>query len=112
MFVHVEPFLRLNAALQEDIETLQRDINALQEKRKQTPHHITVEELPEEARFRQLSSQSKHLLDTLKMIAYPAETAMANSLREHLKGPTRPVASCAPSAPPGRSFRARICAWL
>lgn len=37
VYVHVEPFLRLNAALQEDIETLQRDLNALQEKRKQTP---------------------------------------------------------------------------
>ena len=29
----------------------------------------------------------KHLVDTLKMIAYRAETAMANSLREHLKRP-------------------------
>ena len=84
---HVEPFLRRKAALQEDIETLQLDLNALKEKRKETPHHITVEELPEEARFRQLSTQSKHLLDTVKMIAYRAETAMANSLREHLKRP-------------------------
>jgi len=84
---HVEPFLRRKAALQEDIEILQLDLNALQEKRKETPHHITVEELPEEARFRQLSTQSKHLLDTVKMIAYRAETAMANSLREHLKRP-------------------------
>jgi hypothetical protein len=84
---HVEPFVRRKAALQEDIETLQLDLNALKEKRKETPHHITVEELPEEARFRQLSTQSKHLLDTLKMIAYRAETAMANSLREHLKRP-------------------------
>ena len=55
--------------------------------RKQTPQHITLEELPEEARFRQLSTHSKHLLDTIKMIAYRAETAMANSLREHLKRP-------------------------
>ena len=84
---HVEPFLRRKAALQEDIETLQLDLNALKEKRKETPHHITVEELPEEARFRQLSTQSKHLLDTVKMIAYRAETAMANSPREHLKRP-------------------------
>ena len=84
---HVEPFLRRKAALQEDIEILQLDLNALQEKRKETPHHITVEELPDEARFRQLSTQSKHLLDTVKMIAYRAETAMANSLREHLKRP-------------------------
>jgi len=84
---HVEPFVRRKAALHEQIETLQQELAALKAKRKETPHHITVDALPEEARFRQLSTQSKHLVDTLKMIAYRAETAMANSLREHLKRP-------------------------
>jgi hypothetical protein len=84
---HVEPFVRRKAALQEEIETLQHDLDALKAKRKETPHHVTVDELPEEARFRQLSTHSKHLIDTIKMIAYRAETAMANSLREHLKRP-------------------------
>ena len=84
---HVEPFMRRKAALQEEIEALQRELDTLKAKRKETPHHITIEELPEEARFRQLSTQSKHLIDTIKMIAYRAETAMANSLREHLKRP-------------------------
>ena len=84
---HVEPFLRRKAVLQEEIETLQHNLDTLKAKRKQTPHHITVEELPEEARFRQLSTHSKHLLDTVKMIAYRAETAMANALREHLTRP-------------------------
>jgi len=84
---HVEPFLRRKAALQDEIETLQRELDTLKARRKETAHHITVEELPEEARFRQLSSQSKQLIDTLKMIAYRAETAMANSLREHLTRP-------------------------
>jgi hypothetical protein len=84
---HVEPFVRRKAALQEEIETLQHALATLKASRKETPHHITVDELPEEARFRQLSTQSKHLLDTIKMIAYRAETAMANSLREHLKRP-------------------------
>lgn len=84
---HVEPFIRRKAALQEDIETLQHDLDALKAKRKETAHHISIEELPEEARFRQLSTQSKQLVDTIKMIAYRAETAMANSLREHLTRP-------------------------
>ncbi len=84
---HVEPFIRRKAALQEEIEALQSDLDTLKVKRKETPHHVTVEELPEEARFRQLSTRSKHLVDTIKMIAYRAETAMANSLREHLKRP-------------------------
>jgi hypothetical protein len=84
---HVEPFVRRKAALKDEIETLQHELEGLKSKRKQTPHHITVDELPKEARFRQLSTQSKHLVDTIKMIAYRAETAMANSLREHLKRP-------------------------
>jgi hypothetical protein len=84
---HVEPFVRRKAALQEEIETLQHALDTLKAKRKETPHHITVDELPEEARFRQLSTQSKQLVDTIKMIAYRGETAMANSLREHLKRP-------------------------
>jgi len=84
---HVEPFVQRKAALQEEIEALQHALDALKAKRKETPHHVTIEELPEEARFRQLSTQSKQLVDTIKMIAYRAETAMANSLREHLKRP-------------------------
>ena len=84
---HVEPFLQRKAVLQEEIENLQRELEALKAKRKETPHHVSVDELPEEARFRRLSTQSKHLIDTIKMIAYRAETAMANSLREHLKRP-------------------------
>jgi hypothetical protein len=84
---HVEPFMRRKTTLQDEIEALQHELDTLKAKRKATPHHITIEELPEEARFRQLSTQSKHLVDTIKMIAYRAETAMANSLREHLKRP-------------------------
>ena len=84
---HVEPFLRRKAALQEEIEILQHELDALKAKRKETPHHVTVDELRQEARFRQLSTHSKQLVDTIKMIAYRAETAMANSLREHLKRP-------------------------
>jgi len=93
---HVEPFVRHKATLQEEIETLRHELETLKARRKETPHHITVDELPEEARFRQLSTQSKHLVDTIKMVAYRAETAMANSLREHLTRPdeARRVPTC------------------
>lgn len=84
---HVEPFIRRKAALQEEIEALQGERDALKAKRKATAHHITIDELPEEARFRQLSTHSKCLVDTIKMIAYRAETAMTNVLREHLTRP-------------------------
>ncbi len=55
--------------------------------RKAKPKHFTMEELPEAERFKQLSTQSQQLIDTIKMIAYPAETAMANLLRESLSHP-------------------------
>jgi len=43
-----------------------------------------VKSLPEEDRFTRLRTERKHFLDTLKMIAYRAETSMASLLREHL----------------------------
>ena len=41
--------------------------------------------MPEEDRFSQLGSKRKHFIDTIKMIAYRAETAMITILRESLK---------------------------
>ncbi len=83
----VADFMQRKAQLQEEIEALQRDIRTLKDQRKATARHIDVDELPEDAQFHQLSTQSKQLIDTLKMIAYRAETAMANSLRDTLSHP-------------------------
>lgn len=83
----VEPYLKQKAALQEEIECFQEEINTLKEKRKEVPHHICVKALPKDERFEQLSTQSKHFIDTIKMIAYRSETAMANLLREKTSQP-------------------------
>lgn len=83
----VEPYLKQKAALQEEIEYFQKQIKTLKEQRKKTSHHICVKDLPENERFEQLSTQSKHFIDTIKMIAYRAETAMANLLREKTSQP-------------------------
>ena len=82
-----ESFMQRKAALQEDIEHLQKELRQFKEQRKQKAHHITVAELPEEERFEQLSTPSKHLIDTIKMLSYRAETAMANQLRENISRP-------------------------
>jgi hypothetical protein len=44
-------------------------------------------ELPDEERFKQLtlSTQSKQLIDTIKMVAYRAETAMVQMAREVMR---------------------------
>ena len=71
--------------LQEDIEQLQLTLEFLKQRRKQTPHHIPVQDLPEPDRFTRLRTERKYFLDTVKMIAYRAETSMASTVREKLK---------------------------
>jgi predicted nucleic acid-binding Zn-ribbon protein len=80
----VKAFEQKKAALQEQIEALTQELDALKDKRKAVKHHITIAELPEEERFKQLSTESKHLIDTLKMVAYRAETAMVQMAREKM----------------------------
>ncbi len=84
---HVEAFTTKKAALQEDVEALRAQVDNLKAKRKETPRHIALKDLPEEQRFTHLSTHSKHFVDAIKMISYRAETAMANSLRESLTHP-------------------------
>ena len=79
----VETFERRKAELQESIAQLDEEIAVLKAERKATKKHIPFNELPEEARFERLSTQ-KHFIDTIKMIAYRAETAMAHVLREKM----------------------------
>lgn len=78
----VEAFERRKAELRDSIVQRQQDLEILKAQRKATLRHITVNELPAAQRFERLSTQSKHFIDTLKMIAYRAETAMAQVLRE------------------------------
>lgn len=73
----------LFASLQQTIE----DLEKAKASRKSVPHYIEVSQLPEEERFRRLSTPRKHFLDTIKMIAYRAETAMANFLRSQMSRP-------------------------
>jgi hypothetical protein len=72
------------AQLQEQIETLNRDIDQLKLQRKQTKHHIPVKDLPDAARFSRLLTERKHFIDTIKLLAYRAETSMGSVVREKL----------------------------
>lgn len=70
--------------LQEQIQHLDVEIGNLKQQRKQTQHHMPVQALPEQDRFTRLRTERKHFVDTIKMIAYRAETSLASLLREHL----------------------------
>lgn len=80
----VQRYERDKATLHQEIECLQVDVNGLKQARKATPHHIKAADLSEEDRFRCLSTRTKGFVDTIKMIAYRAETAMTHIVRETL----------------------------
>jgi len=77
----IDLYVKKKVALQEDIEYLQEKISHLKQERKAAKRHITMEELPEADKFQQLCVKNKYLIDNIKMIAYRAETSMANILR-------------------------------
>jgi hypothetical protein len=80
----VQGFQQRKGHLQEEIQVLDLEIDNLKQLRKKTEHHIPVKSLPEADRFTRLRTERKHFIDTLKMIAYRAETSMASLLREHM----------------------------
>lgn len=73
-----------HATLLETIQALQTERQALKASRRATPRKIAIQELPEVERPRQLLPLAKTLTDTVKMIAYRAETALVGLLRRHL----------------------------
>lgn len=81
----VEKWQTKKAEALDDIGRLECDISELKPQRKATPRHIPFGDLPENQQFKQLHSSSKHFIDTIKMIAYRAETAMTNVLRDVMR---------------------------
>jgi hypothetical protein len=80
-----EELVAQKAQLLQSVQTSQQDLQELKTKRRQTPKHVTLKELPESQRFGQLRTDKKHLVDTIKLIAYRAETALAHVVRETLR---------------------------
>lgn len=72
------------ATLLETIQTLQAQRDGLKARRLTTPRKVTLADLPEDQRLRQLLPLAKTLTDTIKMIAYRAETALVGLLRPRL----------------------------
>jgi hypothetical protein len=72
------------ATLHETIQALQTQRDELKQSRRATPRKVTLADLPEDQRLRQLLPLAKTLTDTIKMIAFRAETARVGLLRPHL----------------------------
>jgi hypothetical protein len=80
----IEAFQEKKMALDDEVSELQRRIEKLKSDRKAVPKHTTLDQLPESERFTRCRPQAKRLLDTIKMVAYRAETAMTNIIREKM----------------------------
>jgi prepilin-type processing-associated H-X9-DG protein len=72
------------ADLASSITTIEADVTAAKAVRTSLKRHITLAEIPKDQRPQLIDPYRKHLIDTIKMIAFRAETAQAMILRDHL----------------------------
>jgi hypothetical protein len=71
----------------EQLEQQERKVEQLKAERKTAPRHLALKDLPAAERFSQLRTIKKHFVDTVKLIAYRAETALVALTREKLSRP-------------------------
>ena len=76
--------IQLQAETLQEIQQLEADTEHLRIQRRGTPRKVPIASLPQDQRPRQLAPLGKMLTDTVKMIAYRAETALVGLLRPHL----------------------------
>jgi len=81
----ITAFAERGEQLREQISVQSALLEQGKEKRGQISRKVQLKELPEAERYRQLCPESKHFIDTIKMIAYRAESALAGELGEHLQ---------------------------
>ena len=74
-----------SSELIDQINQYKIDIETLIEKRKSIPARITIEQMPQEQRYNQLKQEGKKIKNAVIMLAYRAESALFNALREFYK---------------------------
>ena len=79
---NIQEFVQKKAELKETIELLDREVKALKCQRKETNKHIFFSDLPKEEKFKNLKKKGKQFMDTIKMIAYRAETSIVNIFQD------------------------------
>ena len=72
------------AELVEAIEQFDHQLTGINSQLKTTPSHLDWDKLPETEKFQRLAPSRKQLVDTVKLIAYRAETALATIVREEV----------------------------
>jgi hypothetical protein len=72
-----------NAELGQQIRTQQAETQALKAQLTALPKRVPVKDVVDGAEIVRLAPEAKHLTDTIKMLAYRAETALARLLADH-----------------------------
>jgi transposase-like protein len=72
-----------NAAIGQQITALETEVRALKARVAALPKRIPLTALLDEADIVRLAPEAKHLTDTIKMVAYRAETALVRHLTPH-----------------------------
>jgi len=80
-------FEKQQGQLLDSIRQREAQLAQLKEQRQATPKKVPLKDLPQAERFTRLPTASKHFVDTIKMIAYRAETALAGLAGEQLQRP-------------------------
>ena len=80
----MEKYISKKEELKEDIEQKETEIKQIKLQKKSIPRKIKYSELPENEKFDNVINQRKHFLDTIKLIAYRAETALSNMAKEYM----------------------------
>jgi hypothetical protein len=80
----VAAYVRAKTAMHEELKQMESELQKVQGQLKQTERHVALSAVKPAERYTQLSAGSKDFVDTIKLIAYRAETAMAVLVREAL----------------------------
>ena len=70
--------------LLERLQQAEQKLVQLKAQRKALSRHLALKDLPQAERFPQLRTTKKHFVDTIKLVAYRAETALVALAREKL----------------------------
>ena len=80
----MEKYLSVKENLTEEIDQKEKELEQIKLHKKSTPKKIVYSELTENDKFDNVINQRKHYLDTIKLIAYRAETALSNMIKGHM----------------------------
>jgi len=80
-------YIKKKTELKEEIEDFEKELSEIKEKKSKEKKKITFAQLPENEKFTNAINKRKYFLDTIKMIAYRSETAMANIIKKKMSNP-------------------------